>query len=109
MNKNTSNHTANQILLGAIERLDKANNPHMKRLQADLVHDLNALIDQQMIEQKEGCFLPFIPRCKSEADNVETAAMERHVTALHKKLKAEREKAEMVELLNSCVHPRFHE
>lgn len=86
MNKDTSNHTANQIILGAIERLDKANNPHMKRLQADLVHDLNALIDQQMIEQREGCFLPFLPRCQSEADNVETAAMERNVNALMARL-----------------------
>ena len=86
MKKDTSNHTANQILLGAIERLDKANNPHMKRLQADLVHDLNALIDQQMIEQKQGCFLPFVPRCQSEAVDVETAAMERHVNDLMARL-----------------------
>ena len=70
MNKETSNHTANQIILGAIERLDKANNSHMKRLQADLVHDLNALIGQQKGEDIHHCFLPFTPQCKSDLEGV---------------------------------------
>jgi len=95
MNNETSKHTANQILLGAIERLDKANNPHMKSLQADLVHDLNALISQQLGEEEHDCFLPFLPRCKSDLEGVAISEAA--------------DKRQLTDLLNSCVHPRFHE
>ncbi len=83
-NTETSKHTANQIILGAIERLDKANNPHMIRLQADLVHDLNALIGQQKGEDEHGCFLPFLPRCKSDLEGaaINEAAEFRQLTDL---------------------------
>ncbi len=95
MNKETPFHTAAQIILGAIERLDKANNPHMKKLQADLVHDLNHLKGQQLGVEEYDAFLEFLPRCKSELEGeaIFEAASKR----------------EMVELLNSCVHPRFRE
>ena len=95
MNNETSKHTANQIILGAIERLDKANNPHMKRLQADLVHDLNALIGQQKGEDQHDCFLPFLPRCKTD---LEGAAVGEAA-----------ESRQLSDLLNSCVPSRFHE
>ena len=73
-NKETSKHTAAQIILGAIERLDKANNPHMKRLQADLIHDLNALMGQQLGEEQHDCFLPFLPLCKTDLEGEELRA-----------------------------------
>lgn len=95
MNKETPLHTAAQIILGAIERLDKANNPHMKKLQSDLVHDLNHLKGQQLGVEQYDAFLEFLPRCKSELEGeaIFEAASKR----------------EMVQLLNSCVPPRFHE
>jgi hypothetical protein len=64
--ENTSN-IANEIIAGAIERLDKANNPHMKQLQADLVHDLRNLLIQKDVEAEHGILLPFAPRLSGDA------------------------------------------
>jgi hypothetical protein len=80
---NETNKAATQattILAGAIERLDKANNPHMKRLQADLVHDLAAL--QSMIKgfEQYGVELPFLPRL--QGDNSAEAIEARQVADL---------------------------
>jgi hypothetical protein len=77
---NTAANKATTILAGAIERLDKANNPHMKRLQADLVHDLAAL--QSMITgfEKFGVELPFLPRL--QGDNSAEAIEARQVADL---------------------------
>lgn len=59
---------AHGIIAGAIERLDKANNPHMKALQADLVHDLVKLIEHQNTLTEHGFDLPFCPRLSGDVN-----------------------------------------
>ena len=61
-----NNEEAIKILSGAIQRLDKANNRHMKALQADLVHDLTKLIEQDETLKTHGVYLPFCARLNGE-------------------------------------------
>lgn len=67
-NSNTNRIIAHGVIAGAIERLDKANNPHMKALQADLVHDLVKLIEHQNTIDNHGLNLPFCPRLEGSME-----------------------------------------